>query len=78
MARQALQTGGGAPTILNAANEVAVEFFLNGALAFLDIPKLVESVLSNISIEPLESLDHVMEVDAKARVEATQRASRRN
>jgi hypothetical protein len=34
--------------------------------------------LSNISIEPLESLDHVMEVDAKARVEATQRASRRN
>ena len=78
MARQALQTGGGAPTILNAANEVAVVFFLNGALAFLDIPKLVESVLSNISIEPLESLDHVMEVDAKARVEATQRASRRN
>lgn len=76
MARQALQTGGGAPTILNAANEVAVEYFLNGELAFLDIPNLVETVLSNINIEALESLEHVMEIDAKARIEAAQIASK--
>ena len=76
LARQTLQTGGCAPTILNAANEVAVECFLNGDLAFLDIPDLVEKVLSKSNIERLESLEHVMVIDKKTRMDATNLATK--
>jgi 1-deoxy-D-xylulose-5-phosphate reductoisomerase len=47
LAQDALRQGGGAPTILNAANEVAVEAFLARKLGFLDIPRVVESALRN-------------------------------
>ena len=67
LARQALQTGGAAPTILNAANEVAVERFLSGQLAFLNIPKLVEGVLNTINRGQPENLVEVFEIDALAR-----------
>src|SRR3546814_17888478 len=43
LARQALQTGGAAPTILNAANEVAVDAFLKGRIGFLDITRIVRT-----------------------------------
>jgi 1-deoxy-D-xylulose-5-phosphate reductoisomerase len=46
LAQEALQQGGSAPTILNAANEVAVEAFLARKIGFLDIPRVVESALS--------------------------------
>ena len=46
LAREALQAGGGAPTILNAANEVAVALFLDRRLGFLDIAAVVEETLS--------------------------------
>ncbi|MCK5168209.1 MAG: 1-deoxy-D-xylulose-5-phosphate reductoisomerase, partial [Rhodospirillaceae bacterium] len=45
LARQALQTGKSAPTILNAANEIAVAAFLQGRVGFLQIAEIVESVL---------------------------------
>ncbi len=45
LARAALETGGKAPSVLNAANEVAVAAFLDGQIKFLDIPRIVESVL---------------------------------
>jgi 1-deoxy-D-xylulose-5-phosphate reductoisomerase len=45
LARAALETGGKAPSVLNAANEVAVAAFLDGQIKFLDITKIVESVL---------------------------------
>ena len=45
LAREALETGGKAPCVLNAANEIAVAAFLEGQIQFLDIPRIVESAL---------------------------------
>ncbi len=67
VARHALQTGGGAPTILNAANEVAVESFLSGTIGFLDIVRIVEQTLETAPNGKLESLDDVGEADGAAR-----------
>ncbi|HEX6956857.1 MAG TPA: 1-deoxy-D-xylulose-5-phosphate reductoisomerase [Ferrovibrio sp.] len=73
LARQALQTGGAAPTILNAANEVAVEAFLNGRIGFLDITRIVEQTLTRApSGVSLNSLDAVREADNQARRYAAQ------
>ena len=47
LARRALCCGGGMPAVLNAANEVAVELFLAGQIAFLDIPELIKAVLDS-------------------------------
>ncbi len=67
VARHALQAGGGAPTILNAANEVAVESFLSGTIGFLDIVRIVEQTLETAPNGKLESLDDVGEADGAAR-----------
>ena len=45
LAYRALRTGGTAPAVLNAANEVAVEAFLNSGIAYQEIPQIIESVL---------------------------------
>jgi 1-deoxy-D-xylulose-5-phosphate reductoisomerase len=76
LAREALQTGGSAPTILNAANEVAVHGFLQGRLGFLDIPRVVGQTLNRIAFEPLESLAAVYEVDREAREVAAELSDR--
>ena len=67
LARQALQTGGNAPTILNAANEVAVGAFLAGEIGFLDITALVERALADATGADPASIEEVMAVDAAAR-----------
>lgn len=67
LARQALQNGGGAPTIFNAANEVAVHHFLGRRIGFLDIARIVEQVLAKIPARCLENLDDVDDIDAMAR-----------
>lgn len=67
LARQALQTGGGAPTILNAANEVAVAAFLEGRIGFLDIARIVEQTLGRVERGAIADLDAVHEADAAAR-----------
>ncbi len=67
MARKALQTGGSAPTILNAANEVAVYGFLDRAVGFLDIGRIVEETLERLPSGRLNSLDDVFEIDQQAR-----------
>ena len=67
IARDALRAGGGAPTILSAANEVAVEAFLARRLGFCDIAALVESVLDRLGTPGADSLDAVLELDAAAR-----------
>ena len=67
LARQALQTGGTAPTILNAANEVAVDGFMAGRIGFLDIAHIVEQTLSGLPVAALGSIDDVFETDAGAR-----------
>jgi 1-deoxy-D-xylulose-5-phosphate reductoisomerase len=67
VAREALVAGGGAPTVLNAANETAVYAFLEGRLGFLDIVGTVERTLAAIPEGPLESLEDVYNFDETAR-----------
>jgi 1-deoxy-D-xylulose-5-phosphate reductoisomerase len=66
-ARRALQTGGDAPTILNAANETAVAAFLAGQIGFLDIERVVEGALDVLPRLAPASIDEVVAVDAEAR-----------
>ncbi len=71
LARQAMETGGAAPTVLNAADEVAVAEFIAGRLSFMAIPALVEATLDAASgrglmAEP-QSLDAALGVDHVAR-----------
>ncbi len=75
LARQALQSGGAAPTVLNAANEVAVHSFLEGRVGFLEIARIVERTLTTVAAPALESLDHVRAVDREARQVATRAAA---
>jgi 1-deoxy-D-xylulose-5-phosphate reductoisomerase len=75
LARLALREGGAAPTILNAANEVAVAAFIAGRIGFLDIARVVESVLGSCAVLPLHGLDDVVEQDRTARVAATSRVA---
>ena len=67
LARQALQSGGAAPTILNAANEVAVQAFLKGRIGFLDIARVVEGALERTPARSVGSLADVHEADSAAR-----------
>ncbi len=67
LARQAAETGGTAPTVLCAADEVAVELFLHGKIGFLDIPRLIAGALDGHASTPVESLDHVLSVAAETR-----------
>ncbi len=71
LARLALRQGGAAPTILNAANEVAVAAFVAGRIGFLDIARVVESVLGRCACLPLNGIEDVVEQDRTARVAAT-------
>jgi 1-deoxy-D-xylulose-5-phosphate reductoisomerase len=77
LAREAMQTGGVAPAIYNAANEVAVAAFLANRLPFLAIPQVVDKTLSTLdSFEPAD-LDAVLAIDAEARRVASQLLSSR-
>ena len=67
LARAALQSGGTAPTILNAANEVAVARFLAGEIGFLDIAAIVEHTLSRAPLQSVSTLEDIMAVDGEAR-----------
>ena len=71
IAREAAAEGGAAPAVLNAANEIAVEAFLAGNLAFTSIAVVVEEVLtkSERAVAP-QSLDDVLQIDAAARRQA--------
>jgi len=70
LARHALQKGGDAPTILNAANETAVASFLAGRIGFLDIERVVESALDTLPSSVPGSIDDVVAVDNEARLYA--------
>jgi 1-deoxy-D-xylulose-5-phosphate reductoisomerase len=71
IAREALRAGGIAPTVLNAANEIAVGHFLAEQISFMTIPKVVEAVLEAASVEigitRAVTLDDVLDVDRAAR-----------
>ena len=67
LARRALKTGGAAPTILNAANEVAVSNFLAGKIGFLDISDVVERTLESTQNGEVANIDDVRAADEEAR-----------
>ncbi len=67
LARAALEAGGAMPTALNAANEVAVEAFLDGGIGFLQITDVIEATLAVSSPDRVETLDDIVSVDAAAR-----------
>ena len=67
LAQEALVTGGAAPTILNAANEVAVARFLAGEVGFLEIAAIVEQTLARVAQRKLGCLDDILAVDGEAR-----------
>lgn len=70
LAAEAFSTGGTAPAILNASNEIAVDAFLTGAIRFTDIPRLIESVLSDIPSHAAKDFDQIFADDARARQHA--------
>lgn len=70
LARQAAEAGGTAPTMLNAANEVAVEAFLQGRLGFLGIAQVIAEVMGKQAGGTIHSLEDVIAADAIARREA--------
>ena len=67
LAYEAIQQGGIMPTVLNAANEIAVERFLHDKIAFSDITKIVVEVLERLPYSNISSLEDVLENDNKAR-----------
>ena len=70
LARESMEAGGTACTILNAANEIAVKEFLNSNIRFIDIPKIVDSVLQSEDIQQADSLETIVECDLRARTRA--------
>jgi 1-deoxy-D-xylulose-5-phosphate reductoisomerase len=72
LAYEALERGGGAPAVLNAANEVAVEAFLDGRLAFTRIPEVIEQTLSSVPWEEVATLEDVLSADTAGREAARQ------
>ena len=77
LARQAMQAGGLAPTILNAANEIAVEAFLQHKIRFTDITQVVEHTLQNVHNAKAENIDIILQTDMIARQVAAQRIASR-
>ncbi len=67
LASAAMRTGGTAPAILNAANEVAVQAFLDRQLAYTDIHRAIDHVLEHANVQEAGSLEAVIDADARAR-----------
>jgi 1-deoxy-D-xylulose-5-phosphate reductoisomerase len=72
LARAAGREGGTAPTVLNAANEVAVAAFLEERVGFMDIPRVVEASLAAVAAEPATTLAAVEDADRRARAAASE------
>lgn len=67
LAYRALREGGSAPAILNAANEISVQAFIDREIAFTAIPRVIEKTLDRLPASALSTLDDVLEADAAAR-----------
>ena len=75
LAYEAAKQGGAAATILNAANEIAVQAFLDGRLLFVDIPVVIEMTLTDMPSGQVSTLPQILEVDRAARDTASQNVS---
>lgn len=67
LAYQAIKAGGIMPTVLNAANEIAVDAFLNERVRFTDIAKIIERSMARFEPEAADTLEHVLDADRRAR-----------
>lgn len=68
LAFEAIKQGGAAPAILNAANEVAVDAFLQGSIPFIAIPLLIEQALNRLSFaSSIESVEGLLDIDDQTR-----------
>ena len=76
LAFEAVEAGGSAPAVLNAANEVAVAHFLDRGLGFTRIAEVVERTMAVMAPESAEDLSQLLEIDARARVLAEQQITR--
>ncbi len=76
LAREAGATGGSAPCVLNAADEVAVEAFLGGRIPFTAIPVVIAEALGTIEPQPFAHFEEVYECDARARALAAELVER--
>jgi 1-deoxy-D-xylulose-5-phosphate reductoisomerase len=77
LAYQALRAGGTAPTALNAANEVAVEAFLDSRLGFCGIAEVIAATLERVTPEKANNLETVLAIDIQAREIAREETARR-
>ena len=68
LAWEAMAAGGNTPCVLNAANEVVVDAFLNDRIRFVQIPQIIEQTLGRVSYQAKPSLSDYKETDAEARV----------
>ena len=67
LAYKAGRIGKSMPTVLNAANEIAVELFLNKKIKFLDIYKIIEKAMDNHKVEEIDNLDSILRIDQATR-----------
>ncbi len=72
LAGEAARTGGTAPCVLNAANEIAVHAFLEGRLRFVEISQVIERTLSELPSEPVRAFESLYEADRRARAAAAE------
>ena len=76
IAREALRAAGAAPLVCNAANEIAVRAFLDRAIGFLDICRVVEETIDSLSEAKATSLDEILYWDGMARARARDHVAR--
>jgi 1-deoxy-D-xylulose-5-phosphate reductoisomerase len=78
LARQAWKCGGDSMAVLNAANEIAVQFFLDERIRFSEISSVISDVMERTATGPASSLEAILEADARARSLARELAQQRN
>ncbi|TRX02571.1 1-deoxy-D-xylulose-5-phosphate reductoisomerase [Candidatus Methylobacter oryzae] len=72
LAYEAIDAGGIMPTVLNAANEIAVEAFLNEQVRFTDIPVIIERCMNKFEAKAADTLEIILDADQQARLMSTQ------
>jgi 1-deoxy-D-xylulose-5-phosphate reductoisomerase len=72
LAYEAIRQGGSLPCYMNAANEILVQRFLNGAISWVEIGQQLEELMAQHKIEPIDSLETILAIDTLARKEASE------
>jgi len=67
IAYDCLAMGGNAPCVMNAANEISVDAFLNGRLGFVNIPEVIEATLEKVAFDPMVTIESCFATDKEAR-----------